>query len=308
MAISGVLSATGVRSLFIGVTTYTLVSAILSTVAFGCLIGTLMNIRRNLSMNNNHEEPEGTWPPELEEKPARPSFATEDIDAMKDGSSWITSNASGHTRTISAFSFSTVQTHHSNAAPQNPALGSYPSIPQKSSFWFTPATPHGGRVSPVPPVPPLPSPYRAATPADQDPDPFNAKPQAPRMGSQSSWLTEPSVSQATLSAWSFPASQPDSPASSRIDLETGLLNHTGETRPSTPALTNARVLGGYGSSPVPMSLSGSEKGLASLSAPPVKGIEVSMFRVIGWLVSIWFPLVSQQSFKAFTGILNCLTI
>ena len=291
VAISGVLSTTGVRSLFIGITAYTLVAAILSTATFGYLVSTLVNIRRNLAVKD--EEPQDTWPPEYEEKQTRPSFATEDIDALKDGSSWITSTAGSHARTISAFSFSTVHTHHSNHVTQNPVLGSYPSIPAKSSFWFTPATPHGGRQSPIPPVPPLPSPYRPATPAEQDPDPFNAKPQAPRMGSQSSWLTEPSVSQATLSAWSFPPSQPNSPASSRINLETGLLG-SGESRPATPALTNARVLGGYGSSPIPMSLSGVEKGLASLSAPPVKDIEISVYRVIGWLVSIWFPLVGTS--------------
>ena len=76
-------------------------------------------------------------------------------------------------------------------------------------------------------------------------------------------------------------------------METGLLG-SGKSRPATPALTNARILGGYGSSPIPMSLGGVEKGLASLSAPPVKDIEISVYRVIGWLVSIWFPLVGTS--------------
>jgi hypothetical protein len=54
-------------------------------------ISSVMIIRRNLDTLN---EPADSWPPvkEVENKP-RPSFATEDIDALREGSSWLTSDA-----------------------------------------------------------------------------------------------------------------------------------------------------------------------------------------------------------------------
>ncbi|KAA1473418.1 hypothetical protein DENSPDRAFT_859887 [Dentipellis sp. KUC8613] len=285
-ALAGVLSGAGLSSFFVGYVAYSTVVAVLSTVCFGCLIASLVIIKRNLTAINEAVEP---WPPvkEVEEKP-RPSFATEDIDALRDGSSWITSQASSHHESISAFSFSTHHTH-----VQHPAAASHPSIPAKSSFWFNPATPYtgvGGSSDSVPPVPPIPSPYRTQ-PLTEDPDPFrrSESPHAAkmRMGSQSSWLTSSSGTRQTASAWSFPTERAESPIAPALastqDLNSALL----QSRPVTPAMASAQVLGGYGYAPSRESL---EQGIGALAAVPASDIDVSGYRIIGWLASIWIPL------------------
>ncbi|KAI0700590.1 hypothetical protein BC835DRAFT_1266204 [Cytidiella melzeri] len=299
-ALAGILAVTGVESFFWGLLGYSTFVAVLSSVAFACLIGTLVIIRRNLTALHDMREP---WPPTRadSEKP-RASFETADVDALKDGSSWITSHASSRHESISAFSFSTHHTHsrmHSNASSRihvNAAMASNPSIPATSSFWFNAATPGTGRMSPVPPVPPLPAPYRPSTAqsynVDNDPDPFRGPDPRPRMGSQSSWLTEPSAYQPTLSAWSFPASAPSSPYLSTPDLHSGLLPTT-DMLPSTavsrltPAMATTDVLGGYGYAG---EASRAESG-AAVYALPGSEVDISVYRAIGWLITIWLPMV-----------------
>ncbi|KAG7447526.1 uncharacterized protein BT62DRAFT_779428 [Guyanagaster necrorhizus] len=107
-AVTGVISGTGITTFFTGLAAYaSVVATILGTAAFGCLIGTLLIIKRNLTAMNDYED---SWPPvrQMEEK-SRPSFATEEIDAIRDGASWITSSAGSRRGSISALSFST---HH----------------------------------------------------------------------------------------------------------------------------------------------------------------------------------------------------
>ncbi|KAI0331260.1 hypothetical protein GY45DRAFT_642787 [Cubamyces sp. BRFM 1775] len=296
-ALAGVFAATNVTGLFVGLVAYSSTIAVFSSIAFGCLVGTLVIIKRNLAALNDIRDP---WPPAkvMEEEKPRPSFATEDIDALKDGSSWITSRASSRCDSISAFSFSTHHTHHSRAASNasarmlpNPVTASYPSLAPKSSFWFNPATPFGSRES-VPPVPPLPAPYRPASTTsahiNDDPDPF--KRQAPRMGSQSSWLTEPSTYQPTLSNWSFPSTHPPSPPPSAATLPglgTDMLPSTAVSRPMTPAMASAEVLGGYGYVP---ENSQAEKGFNSFSSTSSGDLDMTIYRTIGWMLMIWVPL------------------
>lgn len=297
-ALAGVLAGTTVSSFFWGLIAYSSTIAVLSSIAFGCLIGTLVIIKRNLSTLNDIRDP---WPPatQVEDKP-RPSFATEDVDALKDGSSWITSRASSRADSISAFSFSTHHSRqHSNASSKiaHPAMASNPSIPAKSSYWFNPATPFTGRESPVPPVPPLPSPYRPTAVAHEslhnDPDPFrradNGVDQRLRLGSQSSWLSEHS-DQVTLSAWSFPTTRPATPAASTTDLHTNLLPSSGTafSRPHTPAMVSTDVLGGYGYAP---EAARAEQGGRATSPVPSGDLDVSVYRTAGWLVTIWVPFV-----------------
>ncbi|KAI0677299.1 hypothetical protein C8Q78DRAFT_1180593 [Trametes maxima] len=295
-ALAGVFAATNVTSLFVGLVAYSASIAVFSSVAFGCLVGTLVIIKRNLAALNDIRDP---WPPAkvMEEEKPRPSFATEDIDALKDGSSWITSRASSRCESISAFSFSTHHTHHSRAASNasarmlpNPVTASNPSLAPKSSFWFNPATPYGSHES-VPPVPPLPAPYRPASTTsahiNSDPDPFQR--QAPRMGSQSSWLTEPSVYQPTLSNWSFPTTQPPSPPPSAATLPglgTDMLPSTAVSRPVTPAMASAEVLGGYGYVPEGQA----EKGFNSFSSSSSGDLDMTIYRTFGWLLMIWVPV------------------
>ncbi|KAJ7724872.1 hypothetical protein B0H16DRAFT_1384673 [Mycena metata] len=293
--IAVVLSGAQIPSLFIGLVSYTSTIAVLSSVAFCCLVGTLLAIKRNLAVLNDESEP---WPPvrQMEQQP-RPSFATEEIDAIRDGASWITSNASNASsrhNSVSAWSFSTraPSTHGGRAQ------GSHPSVPAKSSFWFNGSTPPD-----APPVPALPTPYGPLSPTAQDlsdPDPFRREdpqdsPRRPRFDSQTSWLTSTNGTHKTVSAWSYPTTHhqedPEAPASrhgSSINLTTGLLpSHTAVTRSSTPAMADAKVLGGYGFAPV---LSDAEKSLAALAAAPGTTIDISVYRAIGWLITIWVPL------------------
>ncbi|KDR84027.1 hypothetical protein GALMADRAFT_56685 [Galerina marginata CBS 339.88] len=286
--IAGLLSGTGVHSLFYGLTAYTTAIAVLSSIAFGSLIRTLFVIKKNLSSLNEVDEP---WPPvrEMEEKP-RPSFATEEIDAIRDGASWITSNASSRRGSISTWSFSTHQTvttsQHGHGRPQK---ATHPSVPAKSSFWFGSTTANDVQ---VPPVPPLPSPYGPISPTLADSDPFRRDlpplPNHPRtrLGSQSSWLTSSNGSHTTVTSWSYPTTYHDGTVGndSVQDLHTA---YSPATRPTTPALADAQVLGGYGFAPGGIE---AEKGMAALAAPPGTTIEVSSVPAIGWSVMIWLPL------------------
>jgi len=293
-ALAGVISGAGVKSLFTGLAAYSSVVAILSTIAFGCLIGTLIAIKRNLAALNEDTEP---WPPvRMIQEKSRPSFGTEEIDAIRDGASWITSNASSRHNSISAWSFSTHHTtmassHHGHASGR-PQTGSHPSIPAKSSFWFGSSAPPDDD---IPPVPPLPSPYGPLSPTSEtlsDPDPFRRDIPSPlpnyprgRLGSQNSWLTSTNGSHTTLTAWSYPTAYHEGTPStpSTPDL------HSTINRPVTPALANAQVLGGYGYAPGSLE---AEKGLAALATPSGTHIDISISRLLTWLVTIWVPLVS----------------
>lgn len=299
-AIAGVVSGAGVGTLFVGIVAYSSTISVVTTVAFGCLMGTLFIIKRNLSVINEESDP---WPPvrEIEEKP-RPSFATEEIDAIRDGASWITStaSASSHRNSVSAWSFSTHHTavassHHGHNAGR-PQSNSHPSVPAKSSFWFGSTTPNDIQ---VPPVPPLPSPYGPLSPTAEslsDPDPFRRDVPSPvpnfprvRMESQTSWLTSTNGSHDTVSAWSYPASHHEGTIRniSSPDLNTPLT--AVNSRPVTPNMANAQVLGGYGFATGGLE---AEKGLSALATPSDMTIEVSIYHAIGWLILIWVPVVS----------------
>ncbi|KAJ6515445.1 hypothetical protein C8R45DRAFT_209332 [Mycena sanguinolenta] len=289
--IAVVLSGAEVPSLFIGLISYTTTIAVMSSIAFCCLVGTLLAIKRNLAAVEEESEP---WPAvrQMEQQP-RPSFTTEEIDAIRDGASWITSNASNASsrhNSISAWSFSTHAPSH-GGRPQ----GSHPSVPAKSSFWFSSSTPPD-----APPVPPLPSPYGPLSPTAQslsDPDPFHrdALEPRPRLDSQTSWLTSTNGSHKTvISAWSYPTTHHQEEHEGSLNGSTNNLNaellpssHTAISRPVTPAMASAKVLGGYGFSPA---VTDTEKNLAALAAAPSATVDISVYRAIGWLITIWVPL------------------
>lgn len=300
-AVAGVLAGVGIPTFFVGFVGYSTAVAVVSSGAFIWLIATLVIIKRNLAALN---EPSDNWPPvrQVEEKP-RPSFATEDIDALRDGgASWITSNASSRHDSISNWSFTTHSNHQSrptSARAMNPAaMASHPSIPNsipaKSSFWFNPGTPGS-----VPPVPALPSPYRSSSPyrpssptstiLGSDPDPFRRD--TPLTRSEScgdSWFTSESGTRRTVvSQWSYPTTQ--RPENSVHDLNAGLLN-ADRSRPNTPAVADAQVLGGYASGFAPGTTE-VEKGLASFAVDG-NDIDISGYRVVGWLLMVWIPFVS----------------
>jgi len=302
-AVAGILSGSGLDTLFYGLTAYLSSIAVFTTIALACLVKTLFSIKKNLIALN---EPTDTWSSvhQIEDRP-RPSLATEDIDAIKDGASWITSEPASRRQSISAWSFST---HHTAATTNGrPQSAHHPSVPAKSSFWFGSAT--AGDIQ-VPPVPPLPSPYGfgTLTPEDlPDPDPFRRE--APsrnkqlkaRLGSQCSWLTSSDGSHdGSLAAWSFPATLGASAPNASIhdfhsakgsvqDLQITL---HGDSRPATPTLSSAQVLGGYGYAP---GNTEAEKGMSSSASVDSTLVEISLRPAFAWSVTIWLPLVSRQS-------------
>lgn len=323
--LAAILAGAGVPSFFAGVVAYSAINALLSTAAFGGLVYTLVVIKRNLAALN---EPTDSWPPvkEVEEKP-RPSFATEDVDGLREGSSWLTSDAgSSRHESMSNWSFST---HHTRQGSMRLNSAASQHSQPKSSYWFNP--PSGGDAS-IPPVPPLPSAYRANTSPtcvmNEDPDPFRRDvPSRPRLGSQSSWLSSPSVSQATLSAWSYSAtgsavninagllphtipSRPATPLTgSVIDVNAALLPHALHSRLTTPVASvvdlNAALVPQVEPSrpPTPALSSAKVLGGYGYTADPEKGItslavtggevDVSYSKYMFWLLSIWVPFVSS---------------
>lgn len=294
---AGALAGVNFPSFFVGVVAYSSSLTFLSAVVLAALVGTLVTIRRNLTSTNELDD---SWPPMRQVDEKRHSFAQEDVDALKDGSSWITSDAgSCHGGSVSAFSFSTHQTHARKSSNSSSNLH-HGSIPPKSGFWFSSETP--GKISPVPPVPPLPAPYRPASPPSasmcDDPDPFRrtiGNDPRVRNGSQASWLTEPSVAPSTATAWSFPAtrpaSRPNTPGifpQSATDLHAELLRPSIPSRPQTPAISSTQVLGGYGFSDV--SLAEKQAGLAAV---PEGDLDINVPRVMIWFISLLLPCVSS---------------
>lgn len=286
--LAGVISATGIKSLFAGLIVYSSTIAVLSTVAFGCFIGTLVAIKRNLAAPNEDLEP---WPPvRMIEAKTNPSFAIEEIDVIHDRASWVTSNASSRRNSMSAWSFSTHDTtasSHRGPSFGCPQAGSHPSFPAKSSLSFDFPAPNYDN---VPPVSPLPSPYAPLTPADEFPSESRSfrrdlpTPPRRRFGSQTTWLTPTSGFNLTLSACSYPTTHHERSAQ---DFNIPGL-HSGMTRPVTPALANAQVLGGYGHT---FGSFEAEKGLAALATPSGTQIDISFLHLCTWLAIIWVPLV-----------------
>ncbi|KAH8830259.1 hypothetical protein DL96DRAFT_1592192 [Flagelloscypha sp. PMI_526] len=265
-AIAGVFVAGGL-SFSIGLLAYSGVIALLSATCLLSLTYTLMNIKRNLA-TDPHEKNDEAWPPvrHTEENLPRPSFSTEEIDALRDGgASWITSEP-GSRRASTALSITR--------------------FPAKSAYWFRASTPAPDA---VPPVPPLPSPFGSAlSPTGEefrDGDPFRRDvPTTPqehpvhqrwRFGSQTSWLTSTDGSHKTMSAWSWSTRSPN--------VATNLQSATAVSRPTTPAMASAQVLGGYGYAPE--GNVGSTTTLGNFDS-----VNVSTSRSLLWLVTFFIPL------------------
>lgn len=297
-SIAGVTAAAGLQTLFIGIIGYTCSVAILNSIAFISLIWTLVAIKRNLAALSEEFDP---WPPaKMVEEKSRPSFSTEDVDAIREGASWITSSASSRRDSISAWSFST---HQTGAVPSRHDLkihkGPYAFAPAKSHFSFDTPSSHAND---VPLVPPLPS-YGLASSATHhfgDPDPFRKDglppvPEQPRvrLDSQTSWLTSTKGSHTTMSAWSYPTSVRGGSIhnASSLDLRT-LTPVSSGSRTGKPRLATAQVLGGYGFVRGAREV---EKGLAAFAAPLGTIIDMSALHLFGWLLYVWVPLASLLS-------------
>ncbi|KAI6095142.1 hypothetical protein EV401DRAFT_1896143 [Pisolithus croceorrhizus] len=150
--LAAVLSRASIPSLFIGLVAYLSTTAMLSVAAFGGLVYTLVSIRHNLTALH---ESANSWPPakEVREKPQH-SLLTEDIDALQEGSSWLTSDAGSHCDEVSSnWSFSTYHMQHGTSPtcvigddpdlfccdiPSCPRLGSQSSWLTSSTAWSFP--------------------------------------------------------------------------------------------------------------------------------------------------------------------------
>jgi hypothetical protein len=253
--IACVLAGVGTSTFFVGLVSYSSFIALMSTAAFGFLIGTLAVIRRNLKRftEAGEEQWASTIPQTVEEKERR-SFATTDIEYLKDGASWMTSSAGSHRESvISAFSYDTRVSGSSSVRGPGSLRGPSPK-PTKSSFWFASTTSPGG----LAPTPPPPAPLRQSS-YGHDADPFRCDATATlgrsqrmrELGSQGSWLSSETSSQSTLTAWSFPATTmsgqlevPQTPTlsdgcQSPMDPKVTLLP---TSRPGTPTMSNAQGL------------------------------------------------------------------
>lgn len=293
-----ILADTGIDSLWGGLAAYTTTIGVATSICFGCLVGTLLLIRHNVNAAAQAElDDQDSWPP-MEKKIMRRSITTEDLEALKEGSSWITSHRSSSSRqnSISAFSFSTTQ--HSTHVSNNLPTGSLPSVLPKSSYWFGTATPGSTALMSqefIPPVPRVPSPYRAHTPPLDElndlADPFHRSPSREAKSSANSWLSSPSVSQETITEWSFPTTQLGSPngnVNEQDQVARPAVSPTVYEHPidvplaQNKPLSQSQVLGGYAP----------QGNAIGLSPKASKDVEISISRCVVWAISIWLPLVS----------------
>lgn len=289
--LAAVFAVIGTPTLFVGITAYSVAVALVSLGAFLTLVRTIVNVRRNLAAL----EPD--WPPVKEKR--RGSFATEDLEALKEGSSWITSHRSSRHNSVSSFAFSVrsalPSSHNSSARDRAKFVGSTATLPPaKSSYWFGMAsTPDLN----VPPVPSLPGQYQynpspsSPVPSieDDNHDPFRRdEPRYPRIpkSSANSWLTEPSVSQPTLSEFSFPTTRPSSPM--RGGSSGNLLPASATTVAFASPMPHGRVLGGYNYIP---ELDNRIKGLSSNTLSSTNDAPTSAWRAVGWVSVILVPIV-----------------
>ena len=287
-AMTGIFSGIGVSSLFFGLIAYSSTVTAITLTSFTFLLTTLFVIKGNLNAINEEVD---SWPPVREtfEKP-RPSFATEDIDALRETGSWISSNSSTSSChcSISAWSFST---QHSACLSSNghgcPQTGGHHSVLAKSAYWFGAQSREE-----IPPVPPLPLPYSRASPCIADPDPFRRDTPRPRLGSQTSWLTSSDGSRSTMSAWSFPTTTKDEPSIYAPSMRDCHTSSTLVSQSINPALGGAQVLGGCGFNP-----SQAEKAVPLCSSPPSSTLDVSLIRNGGWFLFILIPYVSFTSIR-----------
>ena len=244
----------------VGYITYSSAIAVLNTIMFGCLVGTLIIIRRSIE---NFHKAQGF-------QPSNDSRAA-DIDVIREGSAWISSTMSSRATNISPSSARTRHTSQ-NATPS-------PKFP----FWPPPGA------HPYASLPQTPSPRRddAAHYKDFATEPFRRRAQSLRaaaltLSSGNSWITSSLGTHPTLSAWSYPTT-----LSSR--------QVTGSGVPSTPTRDRSPV----SPLPLAVTIttvpSQTEKGQpgpsSSGTAPASPVIEISVLRILAWLAGVWVPLV-----------------
>lgn len=278
---AAVLSIFGFTSLFGGIAVYFSVVTLLSTAVLCSLVLTLSRIRRNLEQDKVAHDID-SWPNPPPRK-RKTSFATDEVQAIKDRASWITSIEGSTRRSLSPWSFATSEANHRKSKH----ISRY-SMP--TSFYSLTTGSLQSEINAIkheyiPPVPPLPSPYRKAPPPQIITD-------ASADGTPTSWLTSLSGSAKTMSPFSFPTTRPPSLRSlaSRITRKQ-------RKDPAQPSTGSTAVF------PVTFTIDKQSRS-APPAALPLRSLAVAVnptnhvvtaLRVIIWLAMIWLPFVSYYS-------------
>ncbi|KAH8984255.1 hypothetical protein EDB92DRAFT_1950964 [Lactarius akahatsu] len=258
----------------VGYIAYSSAVAVLNTVMFGCFVGTLIFIKRSLESFHKAQSSNDS---------AQAALATEEVDAIRDGSTWITSTTSSRpdATTTTSISHSTTRTRlTSQSAATSPE-------PLRFPFW-APPVPYAYSS-----LPQTPFPRRDDAPC-RDFEPFRRRAQSLRaaalsLSSRNSWITSSFGTHPTLSAWSFPTLSSHQP--SRVDeVESFAIASTPSqdrspvsVRPPPAAVPGVRALDDQTEKTQPSS--------PPSSAPPPPVIDISVMRILAWLAGVWVPLL-----------------
>lgn len=297
-------TTTSRRRFLIGYVAYSSTIAILNTVMFGSLVGSLITIRRSLANSNQVAvSKESKSPRQIVEI----SLANQDIDAVREGGSWITSPASSRRhrdKSTSPYSHSTTGTRATQGMAasterEQVAAAPFPVWPsQGTRSSGSPRTPQSNRgdtyhyektdFGPV---------HRYRT---QSLRAAAVTAAALTLSSQGSWISSSLGTRPTLSAWSYPSTPHSSPRD-RVRSTSAVIASTltrdmslGTTRLGVTSDGRARVLASGGQyAPSAMQ---AERGSAVAAAAALSPqIEISTLRIAAWLAGVWVPLVCPLS-------------
>jgi hypothetical protein len=262
-------------SFLIGYIVYSSITAILNTVIFGSLVGGLIIIKRSLA-NFELEQARKESKPVGETTAEKPPQLTLDIEAIREGSLWITSTGSSHRRDEPNYPYSYSTTSSRTRTTLNVASSPDQATPPHSTVWPPQGT-HSSTSSRNP------SPRRDDIHAnDFGYAPFRNRTQSLRavaaaaaaltVSSQGSWISSSLSTHPTLSAWSYPTqrSSPSSQAQSVVEDPIALAS---DHRAPSALQT--------------------ERGTTSPASAAARSqeIEVSTLRILAWLAGVWAPLV-----------------
>jgi hypothetical protein len=287
----------------VGYIAYSSTIAVLNTAMFGTLVRSLIIIKRSLAHSNQVTAiKESKAFRETVEKP-QVSLTSGDIDAVREGSSWITSPASSRRhRSGSLYSYSTTRTGATRSPVTPPEREPATTLP-------FPIRPTPGTRLPSSSQSPPPR-RRAGSYVNTDFGPVRRRTQSLRtavttaaaltLSSQGSWIPSSLGTRPTYSAWSYPSTPRSSPRS-----RTQSTSHVRSTIASTPTHDMSpssarsgvvgRTVAANNGQFVPSTLQAG-KGIASNGAASRSPqIEVSTLRIIAWLAGVWVPLVCPLS-------------
>ncbi|KIM25144.1 hypothetical protein M408DRAFT_26361 [Serendipita vermifera MAFF 305830] len=271
------LSIFGLFSLFGGIAVYLSVITLLATILLSFLATTLVRIKHNLEKDKIAQEID-SWPNPPPRK-RRTSFTTDEVQAIKDRASWVTSIEGSTRRSLSPWSFAT--SHASQRKSKHTSRHSMPASFYSLTTGSLQSEINAAKQERIPPVPPLPSPYKR-------PSPLQLSNSTPADGTPTSWLTSLSGTVKTMSPFSFPSTRPPSLKSiaSRIagrQRKNAALPSTGTTAVFPVTFVIDKPTRSPPTSILPLS------SLATTTIPT--NHIVTTHRVIIWLAMIWLPFI-----------------